>query len=128
MTETGAAYGEALAPAPGGGVYAAVGFSGTNWLGASLLEDSGVGSILLARLDTNGNPLWTQTISSTNGAFPVLNCLVSDSSGNVTLAGVVNGSFTIAGSNVTVSGQTSFLAQFNEVGALNWVERGPKHH
>ncbi|MGD1086262.1 MAG: LamG-like jellyroll fold domain-containing protein [Verrucomicrobiota bacterium] len=119
----GSSYGEALAPAPGGGVYAAVGFSGTNWLGVSLLEDSGVGSILLARLDANGNPLWTQTISSTNGAFPVLNCLVSDPSGNVTLAGVVNGSFTIAGGNVTVSGQTSFLAQFNQDGALNWVER-----
>jgi hypothetical protein len=121
----GNSYGEALAPAPGGGIYAAIGFSGTNWLGTNLLEDSGVGSIYLARYDANGNALWSQTITSTNGAFPQFSCLAADPSGNITLTGVVNGSFTIAGTNLTVSGQTGFLGQFNASGALNWAERVP---
>jgi hypothetical protein len=119
----GSAYGQAIAPAPGGGVYVAISFSGTNWLGNTLLEDSGAGSILLARFDASGNTIWVQTISATNGAFVPLGCLVADSSGNVTLAGVLSGAATIGGTNLTISGQTSFLAQFNENGTLNWVER-----
>jgi len=121
----GNAYGEAIAPAPGGGIYVTVGYSGTNWLGNTLLEDAGAGSILLARLDANGNTVWTQIMSATNGSFPVLGTLVSDASGNVTFSGVAGSSITVGGTPLTISGQTSFLAQFNSAGTLNWAEPMP---
>jgi hypothetical protein len=113
----GSAYANEIAPAPGGGVYAAGQFSGTNWLGNTLLKDSGAGTAYLARLDTNGNTVWIRTVSN---SFPTLNDLVADPSGNVTLAIGVNSSTTIGGSNLTGSG--TYLAQFNAGGTLNWVE------
>jgi hypothetical protein len=116
----GNAYANEIAPAPGGGVYAAGAFYGTNWLGANLLEDAGQGTIFLARFDANGNTVWIQTISATNGAGANLSSLVADPSGNVTFAGQVNSSTTIGGSNLT--GGAVFLAQFNDNGTLNWVE------
>jgi hypothetical protein len=117
----GSAYAEEVAPAPGGGVYAAGGFTGTNWLGNTLLQDSGEGTYFLARLDANGNLVWMQTVSN---AFPFLNDLVADPSGNVTLAVEANGSTTIGGSNLTVGGM--YLAQFNDTGTLHWVEHFPQ--
>jgi hypothetical protein len=117
ITNNGSAYAEEVAPAPGGGVYAAGQFSGTNWLGATLLKDSGEGTFFLARFDANGNWVWIQTISN---AGPFLNDLVADPSGNVTLAVPTSGSTTIGASNFTGSG--TYLAQFNEAGALNWAE------
>ena len=77
----GSAYAEEVAPAPDGGVYAAGYFSGTNWLGNTPLSDSGAGTYFLARFDADGNTVWIQTVSN---AAPLLNDLVSDSSGNVT--------------------------------------------
>ena len=116
----GSAYAEEVAPAPGGGVYAAGYFSGTNWLGNTPLSDSGAGTYFLARFDADGNTVWIQTVSN---AAPLLNDLVSDSSGNVTFAFMFNSSTTIGASNLTGSG--SCLAQFNDTGALNWAEPVP---
>jgi len=93
-----------------------------NWLGNTLLQDSGQGTLFLARLDADGNTVWVQTVSAANGSFVPLNCLAADPSGNVTLAGYINSSAVIGGSNLTVSGQTGFLAQFNAGGTLNWAE------
>jgi hypothetical protein len=118
----GSAYAQDIALAPGGGVYAAGVFSGTNWLGNTLLQDSGQGTLFLARFDADGNTVWLQTVSATNGAFVPLNCLAADPSGNVTLAGIINTSATLGGSNLAVSGQSGFLAQFNAGGILNWAE------
>ena len=118
----GSAYAQDIALAPGGGVYAAGVFSGANWLGNTLLQDSGQGTLFLARLDADGNTVWVQTVSAANGSFVPLNCLAADPSGNVTLAGYINSSAVIGGSNLTVSGQTGFLAQFNAGGTLNWAE------
>ena len=112
-----------IAPAPDGGVYAAGSFSGTNWLGNTLLKDSGQGTYFLAKFDANGNTVWMQTVSN---AFPFPNDLVADPAGNVTGFMEVNNSTTIGGSNVTVSGQTAFLAQFSPAGTLNWVESVPE--
>jgi hypothetical protein len=119
---SGSAYAQDIAPAPGGGVYAAGSFSGTNWLGNTLLQDSGQGTIFLARLDADGHTVWVQTINTTSGSYIPLNCLVADTSGNVTLGGFINGPATIGASNLTVSGQAGFLAQFNESGTVNWAE------
>ncbi len=116
----GDAYAEGLALAPNGGVYAVGHFTGANWLGSTLLQDSGFGTTFLAQFDANGNPVWITTITN---SFPVPVGVVSDASGNVTLTAIVNGSTTIAGTNYPGSGQTSLVAQFNSAGALNWVDR-----
>ncbi len=115
----GDAWAEGLAAAPNGGVYATGFFSGTNWLGNTLLKDAGEGTLFLASLDANGNTVWIRTMSN---AFPTLNCLVADPSGNVTMNAFLNSSSSIGGSNLAVSGQTGILAQFNNAGTLNWVE------
>jgi hypothetical protein len=117
----GSAYAEEVAPAPGGGVYAAGQFSGTNWLGNTLLEDSGGGTYFLAEFDANGNKIWMQTASN---SFPFLNTLVADPGGNVTAVLTVSGSTTIGGSNLTAGG--TYLAQFSPGGTLNWVELVPE--
>jgi len=116
----GNAYAEDIAPAPGGGVYAAGSFSGTNWLGNTLLEDSGQGTYFLAKFDANGNTDWIQTASN---SFPFLNDLVADPSGNVTAVVQVNSSTTLGGSNLAGGG--TYLAQFNSSGTLTWVEKIP---
>jgi hypothetical protein len=113
----GSAFAEEVAPAPGGGVYAAGRFSGTNWLGSALLQDSGQGTFFLARLDADGNLLWIRTVSN---ADPFLNDLAADAAGNVTLAVATGGPTTIGGSNFSAPG--NYLAQFNDAGALNWAE------
>ena len=118
----GSAYAQDIAPAPGGGVYAAGSFSGTNWLGNTLLQDAGQGTVFLARFDAAGNLVWVQTINTTGGSYVPLNCLAADPAGNVTLGGFINSAATIGASNLTVSGQTGFLAQFNESGTVNWAE------
>jgi hypothetical protein len=117
----GNAYAEEIAPAPGGGVYAAGNFSGTNWLGKTLLEDSGEGTYFLAQFDANGNTVWIQTVSN---SFPFLNGLAADPAGNVTAVVQAGGSTTLGGSNLAGGG--TYLAQFSPGGTLNWVEQVPE--
>ncbi len=121
ITNNGAgnAYCEGLALAPTGGVYAVGQFTGANWLGSMPLNDAGEGTTFLAQFDANGNLLWITTITN---SFPVENGVVSDTNGNVTLTAVVDGSTTIAGTSYLGTGQSSFLAQFNSAGSLNWVD------
>jgi hypothetical protein len=118
----GSAHAQDIAPAPGGGIYAAGSFLGTNWLGNTLLQDTGQGTAFVVRLDAEGNTVWVRTVNAASGSYVPLNILAADAAGNVTFGGIINGPATIGASNLTVSGQTGFLAQFNESGAVNWAE------
>jgi hypothetical protein len=121
-------YGEGVAVAPGNGAYLQAGVVGTNWLGTNKLADSGGGSILIARYDANGSNLWYHLIGGTNGIFPFYNCIVSDASGNVTVAGTASGLLNFGGTNVTAptTGQQGFLAQYDSNGVVRWVQIFPE--
>jgi hypothetical protein len=121
-------YGEGVALAPGNGAYLEAGVDGTNWLGTNKLVDSGNGSILVARFDANGSNLWFHLIGGTNGIFPFYNCIVSDASGNVTVAGTASGMLNFGGTNVTAptTGQQGFLAQYDSNGVVRWVQIFPE--
>jgi hypothetical protein len=121
-------FGEGVAIAPGNGVYLEAGVDGTNWLGTNKLVDSGNGSILIARYDANGSNIWFHLIGGTNGIFPFYNCIVSDASGNVTVAGTASGALNFGGTNVTAptTGQQGFLAQYDSNGVVRWVQIFPE--
>jgi len=116
----GSSYAECVAAAPGGGIYAAGDFFGTNWLGTNKLVDVAGGSTYVVRFDANGNALWIQTITGTNGNFTEYHDLTSDPSGNVTLSALISGGTRVGTSNVFVSGQVGVLAQFDANGNLRW--------
>ena len=120
----GSSYGENVALAPGGGVYLSGNFSGTNWLGTNQLTDNGNGDIFLARFDAGGSNLWLKTVGTTNGDFMLINSMVSDSSGNVTLSGLFGGGpLTIGGNHFNITGQQDVLAQFDATGAVRWAQQ-----
>jgi len=126
----GSSEAEAIAPAPGNGLYVLGNLFGTNWLGPNeLIDASGGGSIYLARLDANGNILWVRTISNPSGVvFTGFNCVVADPAGNVTLSGLIQGSTTFSSTNaatstnLVASGQSGALAQYDANGTLRWAE------
>ena len=118
----GSSYAQCVAAAPGGGIYASGVFSGTNWLGTNKLVDVAGGSTYLARFDSNGNVLWIQTITGTNGNFTEYHDLTSDPAGNVTISALISGGTRVGTSNVFVLGQQGVLAQFDANGNLRWLQ------
>ena len=136
ITNNGSGHSEAygIAPAPGGGIYVAGNFNGTDWLGTNQIVDLSQGpynytnSVFLARFDANGNTLWVRTISGTNYGLTEFNELVADPAGNVTLSGLFWGSTlfpstnTATSTNLFATGQQGGLAQYDANGALRWAE------
>jgi len=119
---------EAVAPAPGDGLYVLGNFSGTNWLGTNKLVDVGGDSVYLARFDANGNILWARTITSTNYVFTGFNCVAADAAGNVTISALISGYTTFSSTNAGTStnllaaGQLGALARYDANGRLLWAE------
>jgi hypothetical protein len=118
-------YGDCVALAPGNGAYLAVNLAGTNWLGANQYANSGSGSILLSRFDASGSNVWSQFINGTNFSYTSYNDLVSDSTGNVTLAGNFIGTTGFGGTNLSVPALTGFIAQYSSTGSIRWAQTVP---
>ena len=118
-------YGFAVAAAPGNGAYLAATLNGINWLGTNRFESTNGSSILLARFDADGSNLWSRLIHGTNGVFNLNDSLVSDPSGNVTLSGLMSGTVNFVGTNLSVSGQGGFVAQYDANGTVRWAETTP---
>jgi Concanavalin A-like lectin/glucanases superfamily len=110
-----------VAPAPGGGAYLAGNYTGNNWLGTNELLDNGNGNIFVAGFSASGSNLWVKTFGSTNGDFMLLNELVADPAGNVTISGLYgSGPVTVGSSNYVISGQAGILIQLDPTGAVRW--------
>jgi hypothetical protein len=118
-------YGVAVAAAPGNGAYLASDFSGTNWLGTNKFVDAGGGSILLSRFDANGSNVWSRLIGGTNSIDTSYNMLVSDVSGNVTLAGNMSGTVNFGGTNLSAPSEGGFIVQYDTNGAVRWAQTIP---
>lgn len=115
-------YADCVALAPGNGVYLASALIGTNWLGTNQFANNGGNSILLSRFDANGSNIWSRLIGKTNQVITLYNTLVSYASGNVTIAGVINGTADFGGTSLTAMGYMGFLAQYNANGTLLWTQ------
>jgi hypothetical protein len=119
-------YGVDVASAPGNGAYLESEVVGTNWLGTNIFANNGAGSILLSRFDPNGSNIWSRFISNTSGVFGLHNALVSDATGNVTIAGVMNsGTVDVGGTNVTASVFGGFMVQYDANGTVRWAQTFP---
>ena len=118
-------YGQCVAPAPGNGAYLASILSGTNWLGTNKFVDAGGGSILLSRFDAGGSNVWSKLIGGTNSVGMDYNMLVSDASGNVTLAGNMSGTVSFGGTNLSSPSGGGFIVQYSTNGAIRWAQTIP---
>jgi hypothetical protein len=115
-----------VAAAPGGGVYVAGDYSGSNWLGTNKLTDLGNGDIFIARFDANGSNDWVKTFGGTNTDLVLMNSLASDPNGNVTLSGLLGaGPVSIGSSNYVLAGQEGVLLQLDTNGAVRWSQIWP---
>jgi hypothetical protein len=119
-------YGVDVAPAPGNGAYFESAVIGTNWLGTNSFANNGSGSILLSRFDANGSNIWSRLIGTTTGVFGLYNTLVSDDSGNVTVAGIMSGTVDVGGTNLTApSGTVGFMVQYDANSTVRWAQTFP---
>jgi len=115
-----------VAAAPGNGAYLLSDTVGTNWLGTNRFANNGNFSILLSRFDVNGSNVWSKSIGLTNIVLTDYNDLVSDASGNVTIAGLLAGTADFGGTNLTPpSGFGGFIAQYNSNGVVRWAQTLP---
>ena len=118
-------YGQCVALAPGNGAYLASILSGTNWLGTNKFVDAGGGSILLSRFDAGGSNVWSKLIGGTNSVGIDYNMLVSDASGNVTMAGNMSGTVSFGGTNLSAPSGGGFIVQYDANGAVRWAQTIP---
>jgi hypothetical protein len=123
--QTGNSYGLTVAAAPGNGAYLASQISGTNWLGTNKFVDIGDSSVLLARFDASGSNVWSKFIGGTNSVGMDLNTMVSDASGNVTLAGNMSGTVNFGGTNLSAPAGGGFIVQYDANGAVRWAQTIP---
>ncbi|HEX7376310.1 MAG TPA: SBBP repeat-containing protein, partial [Pirellulales bacterium] len=108
-----------------GNVYVAGEISGNATLGGlSLTAGANGNSVFLAKLDSNGNPLWATTVLD-NAVEPNVGLAV-DSSGNAYVAGGFSSSATVATSPVTTltsaGGNDVFVVKYSPQGAAQWAE------
>ena len=122
---TSSSYGQCVAPAPGNGAYLASILQGTNWLGTNKFVDAGAGSILLSRFNASGSNVWSKLIGGTNSVWTGNNMLVSDASGNVTLAGHMSGTVGFGGPNLSSPAGGGFIVQYDANGAVRWAQTIP---
>jgi hypothetical protein len=119
-------YADCVALAPGNGAYLASVLVGTNWLGTNKFSNNGGFSVLLSRFDASGSNVWSRLIGTNSQVFTYgYNGLVSDASGNVTVAGVMNGAADFGGIVLTSTGYMGFMAQYNSNGVVRWAQVFP---
>ena len=123
--QTGRSYGGAVAVAPGNGAYQATEIIGTNWFGTNRFVETAGGSLLLSRFDANGSNVWSKLITGTNFVYTSYNMLVSDASGNVTLAGFMSGTVSFGVSNLSSPAGGGFLVKYDANGAVRWAQSVP---
>ncbi len=119
----GNSFPQAMAPAPGDGIYVYGVFSGTNQLGTNALVSAQGSSVYLTRLDASGNVLWVRTAGGTNSNFTSFHQMVAEPSGNVTISALMNGPVSFGTTNITLDGQKGVLAQYDANGNLRWLQQ-----
>lgn len=99
-------------------------FGGTTNVGTGTLANAGTKDAFVVKLDSNGTPLWSNSIGG--AAYDLLSGVTLDTAGNVFVAGYLNASTTNLGSyNIILSGTTittGFAAKYNSSGVIQWTK------
>jgi hypothetical protein len=97
-------------------------FRGAIDFGGGALSSGGGEDIFLAKLDSNGNHLWSQHFGDANDQFG--RGVTTDVDGNVFIAGSIWGSADFGGGWVASAGwEDIFLAKFDSNGSYLWARR-----
>ena len=82
---------------------------------------------MLSRFDANGSNVWSKLIGGTNSVSTGYNQLVSDVSGNVTLAGNMSGTVSFGGTNLSAPAGGGFIVQYDTNGVVHWAQTIPDY-
>jgi hypothetical protein len=109
---------------PAGAVLVAGQYTGTLDFGGGALSAGGAGQtdVFLAKLDTNGNHVWSKRFGDTEGNGQIgekLRALGADGAGNAILAGQMDGSVDFGGGPLA-SPQGTFVAKIGPTGNHVW--------
>src|SRR5207302_1335584 len=105
-----------------GNIIVAGTFNGTTDFGAGLLTSIGGGDMFLAKYSATGVCLWSRSFGSTGSEMP--KTVVVDSSGNIFVAGNLQGITTdVGGGTMTSFGNNDvFLAKYSSAGQPQWAK------
>lgn len=97
-------------------------FEATSSFGDTTLNSRGSNDIFIARLDGNGDWLWTKQAGGTNTDYA--QAIATDSSGNSYLTGYFRGTASFGTTPLTCTGDTDiFIAKLNISGDWLWAQR-----
>lgn len=97
-------------------------FYGTVDFGGGTLTSGGGDDIFMAKFTPDGTHLWSNRFGDTSAQYA--NDIAVDASGNVTIAGYLDGSADFGGGLLTSAGSIDiFVAQFDATGAHLWSKR-----
>lgn len=99
--------GNEIAVDPAGNVVVVGTFSGSIDLGGGALVSQGSGDVFVAKLDPEGNPLWSKATSGANGESA--DTLALSPAGAVVFAGEFGGTLNLAGDALVSSGPEDFF-------------------
>lgn len=105
-----------------GNVFINANYSGNCIINGSPVTASGLQDSFIQKLDFSGNIIWTRIISGLNddATFGI----ATDNSGNVIVSGYFSGTANFGGvlKSSNANSQDIFLAKFNSLGAVVWVQ------
>ncbi|MGH7140010.1 MAG: hypothetical protein ACREHD_30085, partial [Pirellulales bacterium] len=109
-----------------GNVYVAGELTGNATLGTITLTAAATGNtVFLAKLDSNGNPLWATTVLS-NAIEPNVGLAVDPKTGNSYVVGGFSKSATVFTSPVTTltsaGGNDAFIVKYSSLGVAQWAK------
>jgi hypothetical protein len=97
-------------------------FSGTVDFGGGPLAAAGAANAFVAKLDVNGQHMWSRQIGAAGGGVGVAGVAV-DGDGNVLVTGYFSGTIDFGGGPVTSAGpQDVFITKLDAMGAHVWTE------
>ena len=120
---SGLDYGRAVAVDQSGNVIVTGSFTNqANFGGADISSVSTSSDIFLAKYSSSGNHLWSKRLGGTNA--DIGQTIVTDSSGNIFVAGYFVGTGNFGGSNLnSAGGYDIFIAKFSSSGQHLWSKR-----
>ena len=113
-----------VAADPSGNVFVGGSFSGTLTAGPTTLTSAGLGDLFVARLDPAGTAVWALRAGDATDQLGAVH-LATDPTGNVLVAGTVQGSIDLGGGGqlTSVGGNDIFLAKLDSAGYHVWSLR-----
>jgi hypothetical protein len=113
---------EHLAVDPLGNPVLAGTYDGTLNITGEQLMASGLGDVFVAKLDSNGDGLWSRSFGDMNAQL--VTSVATDAFGNIVVGGAFEGTLNFGDGDLICSGERDlFLAKFDASGQLMWSKK-----